>query len=40
MSAAEQRQDTDRENLLSAVVCNAAAVISLQTLVVQHIHGA
>jgi hypothetical protein len=40
MKAAEQRQDTDRDNLLSAVVCNAAGVIALQTLVVQHIHGA
>ncbi|WP_416465692.1 phage tail protein [Pseudomonas sp. LFS044] len=38
--AIEQRQDVDRENLLSATVSNAAAVIALQTLVVQHIYGA
>lgn len=40
MKVVELRQDTDRENLLSAVVCNAAAVISLQTFVLQHIYGA
>ena len=40
MKAAEQRQETDREGLLSAAVCNAAGLIALQTIVVQHIHGA
>lgn len=40
MKAAEQRQDADREGLLSAVAANAAAIISLQTQFVQHIYGA
>lgn len=40
VTAIERRQDTDRDGILSAVVCNAAAVIALQTLVIQHIHGA
>lgn len=40
MKAAELRQDADREGLLSAAVSNAAGLIALQTLVVQHIHGA
>ncbi|MDD2059138.1 phage tail protein [Pseudomonas putida] len=40
MKAAEQRQDADREGLLSAAISNAAGLIALQTLVVQHIHGA
>ncbi|WP_081343635.1 phage tail protein [Pseudomonas putida] len=40
LQAAEQRQSADREGLLSVSVCNAAAVIALQTLVVQTIYGA
>ena len=40
MKAAEQRQADNHDGLLSAAVSNAAAVIALQTLVVQHIHGA
>jgi len=40
MKAVEQRQDADRDGLLSVAVSNAAALIALQTLVVQHIHGA
>lgn len=40
MSATEQRQAHDHDGVLSAAVSNAAAVIALQTLVVQHIHGA
>lgn len=40
MRSAEQRQDTDREGLLSVAVANAAAVISLQNQLVQHINGA
>lgn len=38
--AAERRQDADREGLVSAVVCNAAALIALQTLVTQNTFGA
>ncbi|MCY1461050.1 hypothetical protein D9M71_786680 [compost metagenome] len=40
MKAAEKRQDEDRDGLLSAAVSNAAGLIALQTLVVQHIYGA
>ncbi|EOG3619349.1 phage tail protein [Pseudomonas putida] len=40
MRAAEQRQDTDRDGLVSAAIANAAAVISLQNQLIQHIHGA
>ncbi len=40
LQAVEQRQSADREGLLSASVSNAAAVIALQTLVVQTIYGA
>lgn len=40
LQAAEQRQSADREGLLSVSVSNAAAVIALQTLVVQTIYGA
>ena len=40
MKATEQRQEADREGLLSTAVCNAAGLIALQTIVVQHIHGA
>lgn len=40
LQAAELRQDSDRENQLVAIVSNAAAVIALQTLVVQTIYGA
>lgn len=40
VGAVERRQDSDRERLLSVAVSNAAAVISLQTLVVKHMHGA
>lgn len=40
LQAAEQRQITDRDGLLSVSVSNAAAVIALQTLVVQTIYGA
>lgn len=38
--AVEQRQDSDRENQLVAVVSNAAAVIALQTLVSKNTFGA
>lgn len=40
MKTAENRQDTDREGLLSAIVSNAAATVALQTLVVKQIYGA
>ncbi|KJK20357.1 phage tail protein [Pseudomonas sp. NPDC087612] len=40
MKAAEQRQSTDRDGLLSATVSNAAAVIALQKLVIENMHGA
>ncbi|HWD30939.1 MAG TPA: phage tail protein [Pseudomonas sp.] len=40
MKAVEQRQSDDHDGLLSAAVSNAAALIVLQTLVVQQIHGA
>jgi len=40
MWAVEKRQDADREALLGVAVSNAAAVIALQTLVVQNIYGA
>ncbi|MNO05677.1 hypothetical protein D3C81_2271660 [compost metagenome] len=40
MKAVEQRQSDDHDGLLSAAVSNAAALIALQTLVVQQIHGA
>ncbi|WP_447809275.1 phage tail-collar fiber domain-containing protein [Pseudomonas putida] len=40
LQTAELRQDTDRENLLSVSICNAAAVIALQTLVSQNTFGA
>lgn len=40
MRTAEKRQDEDRDGLLSAAVCNAAGLIALQTLIVQHIYGA
>ncbi|MDN7142691.1 phage tail protein [Pseudomonas sp. JQ170] len=40
MKTTEKRQAEDHDGLLSAVVCNAAGLIALQTLVVQHIHGA
>jgi hypothetical protein len=32
MKAAELRQDSDRDGLLTAIAANATAVISLQTL--------
>lgn len=40
MRTVERRQAEGRDDMLSAVVCNAAGVIALQNLVVQHIHGA
>ncbi|MDD2059062.1 phage tail protein [Pseudomonas sp. GD03860] len=40
VAAVEKRQDTDRDALLGVAVSNAAAVIALQTLVVQNIYGA
>jgi len=40
LQAAELRQDTDRESLLSVSVSNAAAVIALQTLVSKNTFGA
>ncbi|HDS1775885.1 TPA: phage tail protein [Pseudomonas putida] len=40
MSAAEQAQTDARDGLLSAAVANAIAIISLQTTVTKHIHGA
>lgn len=40
MKAAEQRQDADREGLLSAIISNAAATLQLHTLVVKQLHGA
>lgn len=40
LQAAERRQDVDREGLVSAAVCNAAAIIALQTLVTQNTFGA
>ncbi|MGE8383686.1 MAG: hypothetical protein ACN6PL_08490, partial [Pseudomonas putida] len=40
LQAAELRQDSDRENLLSVSISNAAAVIALQTLVSQNTFGA
>lgn len=40
MKSAEARQDTDREGILSVAVANATAVISLQTMLAKHIHGA
>ncbi|MDH0133534.1 phage tail protein [Pseudomonas asiatica] len=40
MQAVEKRQDADREALLGVAISNAAAVIALQTIVLQHIHGA
>lgn len=39
MKAVETRQDTDRENMLIAVVANATALISLQTLFSQKVLG-
>lgn len=36
----EKRQAEDRDGLLSATVCNATGLIAMQTLIVQHIHGA
>lgn len=39
MKAAETRQDTDRENMLIAVVANATALVSLQTLFSQKVLG-
>lgn len=39
MKAAESRQDTDRDNLLSAVAANAASLISLQNLFSQKTLG-
>lgn len=40
MQAVEKRQDVDREALLSLAISNTAAVIALQTLVVQNLYGA
>lgn len=40
LTASEKRQDTDREALLGATVCNAAAIIALQTLVTKNTYGA
>lgn len=40
MQAAEQRQEVDRDGLLSASVSNAAAIIALQTLVTKNTYGA
>lgn len=40
MKVAEQRLDADREAMLSAVVSNAAAIISLQTFVIKQTYGA
>ncbi|MCX2689616.1 phage tail protein [Pseudomonas sp. DCB_CB] len=40
LKAVERRQDGDRDGLLSVAVANAASLIALQTIVVQHIHGA
>ncbi|WP_462402180.1 phage tail-collar fiber domain-containing protein [Pseudomonas sp. Marseille-QA0332] len=40
MKAAETRQDLDRENLLTAILANAAALISLQNLFSQKTLGA
>lgn len=39
-SAAEQAHTDAREGLLSAAVASAIAITSLQTTVIQHIHGA
>lgn len=40
MSLAEQAHTEARDGLLSAAVANATAIISLQTIVMKHIHGA
>jgi hypothetical protein len=40
MKAAELRQDTDHDGLLSAAIANASAVIYLQSQFVQHLYGA
>lgn len=40
LRSVEQRQDTDREALVGLSVCNAAAVIALQTLFTQNTYGA
>ncbi|MFG0851589.1 phage tail protein [Pseudomonas sp. FYR_2] len=40
MKAVEQRQESDHDGLLSVAIANAAAVISLQNQLVQHINGA
>ncbi|WP_054888421.1 phage tail protein [Pseudomonas sp. NBRC 111118] len=40
MKAVEQRQDADRDGLLSALASNATATIALQNLFLQHITGA
>jgi len=40
LQTSERRQDSDREAMLSAVVCNAAAVVALQNLVSQNTFGA
>lgn len=40
LQAAEARQNVDREGLLSVAICNATAVIALQTLVTQNTFGA
>lgn len=40
MQIVEKRQEADRDGLLSVAVSNAAAVIALQSLVVQNIYGA
>lgn len=40
MSLSERAHTEAREGLLSAAVANAAAIITLQTIVIQHIQGA
>jgi len=40
MSLSERAHTEAREGLLSATVANAAAIITLQTIVIQHIQGA
>lgn len=40
MSLAEQAHTKARDGLLSAAVANATSIISLQTIVMKHLHGA